>query len=67
MQDFSIHARPENCALPLGFTSNSPEAAFAVLHIKGAVSATRVVEGPFPPFRIYDQGLQGQGLRRGGS
>src|SRR6185437_4238381 len=23
-------------------------------------------EGPFPPFKIFDQGLQGQGLRRGG-
>ena len=23
-------------------------------------------KGPFPPFKIFDQGLQGQGLRRGG-
>ena len=27
---------------------------------------TKLVEGPFPPFKIFDQGLQGQGLRRGG-
>ena len=67
LQDFSIRARPETTALPVGFTSNSPEAAFAMLHIKGATPVTKLVEGPFPPFKIFDQGLQGQGLRRGGS
>src|SRR5579859_1376243 len=67
LQDFSLRARPETSALPAGFTSNSPEAAFAVLHITGATPATKVVEGPFPPFKIFDQGLQGQGLRRSGS
>jgi hypothetical protein len=67
LQDFSIRARPENTALPAGFTSNSPEAAFAILHIKGANPITKLVEGPFPPFKIFDQGLQGQGLRRSGS
>jgi uncharacterized protein (DUF608 family) len=67
LQDFSLRARPETSALPAGFTSNSPEAAFAILHIKGAASVTKVVEGPFPPFKIFDQGLQGQGLRRSGS
>jgi uncharacterized protein (DUF608 family) len=66
LQDFSIHTRPENTALPAGFTANSPEAAFAVLHIKGASPITKLVEGPFPAFKIFDQGLQGQGLRRGG-
>jgi len=66
LQDFSIRTRPETTGLPAGFTSNSPEAAFAVLHIKGAAGATKLVEGPFPAFKIFDQGLQGQGLRRGG-
>ena len=27
---------------------------------------TKLVEGPFPAFKIFDQGLQGQGLRRAG-
>ena len=66
LQDFSIRERPETSALPSGFTSNSPEAAFAVLHIKGEPATTRLVEGPFPAFKIFDQGLQGEGLRRGG-
>jgi uncharacterized protein (DUF608 family) len=66
LQDFAIRTHPETTALPEGFSSDSPEAAFAVLHIKGASSTTRLIEGPFPPFKIFDQGLQGQGLRRGG-
>src|SRR5579863_5844592 len=65
LQDFSIRTRPETTALPAGFSSNSPEAGFAVLSIKGAPPVTKLVEGPFPPFKIFDQGLQGQGLRRG--
>jgi len=64
LQDFSIRTRPETTAMPAGFTSNSAEAAFAILHIKGG--ATKLIEGPFPAFKIFDQGLQGQGLRRGG-
>ncbi len=67
LQDFSIRTRPETTALPVGFTSNSPEAAFAILHIKGATPVTKLIEGPFPAFKIFDQGLQGQGLRRSGS
>ncbi len=66
LQDFSIHTRPENTALPAGFSANSAEAAFATLHIKGSAGTTKLIEGPFPPFKIFDQGLQGQGLRRGG-
>jgi uncharacterized protein (DUF608 family) len=70
LQDFSIRTRPESTALPEGFTSDSPEAAFAILHIKsreaGHPPVTKLVEGPFPPFKIFDQGLQGQGLRRAG-
>lgn len=67
VQDFSIRTRPKTTALPAGFTSNSPEAAFAILRIKGPGAVTKLIEGPFPPFKIFDQGLQGQGLRRGGS
>lgn len=66
LQDFAIRTRPETTALPEGFTSDSPEAAFAVLHIKGTPGVTKLIEGPFPAFKIFDQGLQGQGLRRGG-
>ena len=66
LQDFSICERPATTALPSKWSSNSPEAAFAVLHIKGSSGVTKLVEGPFPAFKIFDQGLQGQGLRRGG-
>jgi uncharacterized protein (DUF608 family) len=66
LQDFSIRTRPETTALPSTFSANSPEAAFAVLHIKGSSGVTKLIEGPFPAFKIFDQGLQGQGLRRGG-
>jgi uncharacterized protein (DUF608 family) len=66
LQDFAIHERPATTALPSVWSSNSPEAAFAVLHIKGSSGVTKLIEGPFPPFKIFDQGLQGQGLRRGG-
>jgi uncharacterized protein (DUF608 family) len=66
LQDFAIHERPATTALPAVWSSNSPVAAFAVLHIKGSSGVTKLVEGPFPPFKIFDQGLQGQGLRRGG-
>ena len=66
LQDFAIRTHPETTALPEGFSSGSPEAAFAVLHIKGNPGITKMIEGPFPPFKIFDQGLQGQGLRRGG-
>ena len=64
LQDFSIGNRPETTALPEGFTYS--KAVFAVLHIKGTSSITKLVKGPFPVLKIYDQGLQGEGYRRGG-
>ncbi len=64
LQDFSIGNRPSTTALPEGYASS--QAAFAVLHIKGASPVTRLVEGSFPIFKIFDQGLQGEGYRRGG-
>ena len=63
LQDFSIRHRPELSASPdqhmLG------DAAFALLRDRGSGS-TRLVEGPFPPQKIYDLGLRAQGYRGGG-
>jgi uncharacterized protein (DUF608 family) len=64
LQDFSIGNRPSTTALPEGFAPS--KAAFAILHIKGASPVTKLVEGPFPVLKIYDQGLQGEGYRRAG-
>lgn len=62
--DFSIRNIPATTALPdgHGFT----DAAFAILHIKGKSPITRLIEGPLAPERLYDQGLQSQGFRKGG-
>jgi len=64
LQDFSIWNHPSTTALPDGFAPS--QAGFAILHIKGASPVTKLVEGPFPVLKIYDQGLQGEGYRRGG-
>ena len=64
LQDFSIDHHPATTALPEGYSPT--KAAFAILHIKGEKPATKLVEGPFPMLKIYDQGLQGEGYRRGG-
>jgi uncharacterized protein (DUF608 family) len=64
LQDFSIQNRPATTALPEGFSSS--RAAFAIVHIKGANPITKLVEGPFPVLKIFDQGLHGEGYRRGG-
>jgi uncharacterized protein (DUF608 family) len=64
LQDFSIRNRPSTTALPQGYSPS--HAAFAILHIKGATPVTKLVEGPFPVLKIYDQGLQGEGYHRGG-
>ncbi|HRI81765.1 MAG TPA: GH116 family glycosyl hydrolase [Opitutaceae bacterium] len=64
LQDFSIRHRPHTTALP---DANEPaDAAFALLRIAGRNPMVRLVEGPLPPGRIYDQGLQAQGHRQGG-
>ena len=64
LQDFSIRQRPQFTALSLW---SGADAAFAVLRIvtEGS-SVTKVVEGPIPRERIYDQGMQGQGFNRAG-
>ncbi len=64
LQDFSIKHKPDTTALPDG--KSSPHAAFALLRSTGAKSATRLVEGPIPVERVYDQGLKGNGFRNGG-
>jgi uncharacterized protein (DUF608 family) len=43
------------------------DAAFALLRVTGKKAVTRLVEGPFPVEKIYDQGLQAQGYRHGGN
>jgi uncharacterized protein (DUF608 family) len=39
--------------------------AFALLRITGAKPITRLVEGPIPIEKVFDQGLQGGGYRHG--
>lgn len=64
LQDFSIRNKPSLTAMPdgHGFT----DAAFAVLYMGGKNPTTRLIEGPLPREKAYDQGLQGQGYRKGG-
>jgi len=63
-QDFAIRHVPTLSALPDGWVPR--EAAFGLLHIRGRNPITRMVEGPIPVSRIYDQGLKAQGCRDGG-
>ena len=64
LQDFSIWNHPTTTALPEGFAAS--KAGFAILHIKKPSTVTKLIEGPFPVLKIFDQGLQGEGYRRGG-
>lgn len=64
LQDFSICHGPDVTALPDGHSSN--KSAFALLHIKGDAPITRLIEGPLPVEKLYDQGVQSQGYRKGG-
>lgn len=64
-QDFAIRNRPSFTALPDGHRFT--DAAFAVLRVTGPRGTqTRLVEGPIAAEKVYDQGLQGQGYRKGG-
>lgn len=65
IQDFSIWNAPSVTAAPDGNGFTEP-AAFGLIHIKGARPITRLLEGPLPPEKIYDQALQAQGYRHGG-
>ena len=64
LQDFALRGRPATTALADGH--GATDAAFALLHVKGDRPTTKLVEGPLPPERLYDQGLQAQGYRKGG-
>ena len=65
LQDFSIRNNPRTTALADGH-EHKGDAGFALLRINGEKSVTRLVEGPIPMEKIYDQGLQAQGYRHGG-
>ena len=63
LQDFSVRNKPNTSA---GADRHSKhDAAFATLYLP-AQGIARLVEGPLPPERIYDQGLKGQGFNQGG-
>ena len=64
IQDFSIRNKPSLSSLADGHFH--VDAAFAILHIGGKEPDTRLLEGPLPPEKVYDQGLQAQGYRKGG-
>ncbi len=63
-QDFSIQNIPATTALPDGWSFC--HAAFALLHVKGETPVTKLLESAVPPEKIWDQGVQGQGFRKGG-
>ncbi len=67
LQDFSIRHKPHFSAMPPE-RNNFPDAAFALLRTGGADPVTRLVEGPLPDGKVYDQGLwtAGQDTHRGG-
>ena len=63
LQDFSIRNNPAISAVADGH--NPSDCAFATLYIP-ASSVARMIEGPMPVERVYNQGLKGQGYRAGG-
>jgi len=63
LQDFSIRHAPSTSAVP---DRHQPlDAGFALLHFPDE-GLTRLVEGPFPPEKIYNLGLKSQGYNGGG-
>jgi uncharacterized protein (DUF608 family) len=62
LQDFSIHNRPATSAMEEGNTPG--DAGFALLHILGE-EITRLVEGPLPVEKIYNQGIKNHGFLGG--
>ncbi len=62
LQDFSIRNKPNTTAEPDAF--DPTVGAFAILRT-GQTDA-RLIEGPMPVEKIYDQGLQSQGFRKVG-
>ncbi len=64
LQNFALRQKPNTTALPDGH--GVTDGVFAIVHVKGAEPVTRLVEGPIPVEKLYDQGLQAQGYRKGG-
>jgi uncharacterized protein (DUF608 family) len=63
LQDFSIRNAPATSA---SADRHQPsDAGFALLHLPGE-GITRLVEGPFPPEKIFNLGLRSQGYNGGG-
>ncbi len=63
LQDFSIRHAPAVSAMPV---RHQPlDAGFAIVHFSRE-NETRLVEGPFPPEKIYNLGLVPQGYNGGG-
>lgn len=63
LQDFSIHHSPVLSAMP---DRNQPlDAAYALLHFPSE-GQTRLLEGQFPPEKIFNSGLKSQGYVGGG-
>jgi uncharacterized protein (DUF608 family) len=63
LQDFSIRNAPSTSAEP---DRHLPlDGGFALLHLP-KTGLTRLLEGPFPPEKIYNQGLKSQGYNGAG-
>lgn len=63
LQDFSIRHNPVLSAMP---DRHLPlDSGFAILHLPDNQD-TRLIEGPFPPEKIYNLGLKSQGYNGGG-
>jgi uncharacterized protein (DUF608 family) len=63
LQDFSIRHHPQVTAVPDRHLHQ--DAAFAIIRFPKS-GLTRLVEGPLPAGKIFDQGLKGQGYWGGG-
>ncbi len=63
LQDFAIRNNPDISAVPDGHYPQ--DCAFATLYLPQQGIA-KMLEGPIPVERIYNQGLKGQGYRAGG-
>ncbi len=63
LQDFSIRNAPSTSAEP--DRHRPQDGGFALLHLPEG-KLTRLLEGPFPPEKIYNQGLKSQGYNGAG-
>ena len=64
--DFSIHNRPYLSTGADAGGLHLHHCAFALLHVKGPKGVTKLLEGPMPAERIYNQGLRAKGYDGGG-